>query len=484
MTPRALLVASLAALLLSAGPWRVGGGTGAGIGTPALAAPPLAASAPAQGLPAHLFAGGMLVAANPPLPPEEPVTVTIPSAPFAGLANRFRRLAKRDEQDQLWHRALARWQAVVSMLPQDKEAREHITGLRSMMGSQAREHFAQAQEFLKKKSFANAFKSFLRTLSFDPNNHLALAMVKHELNARSLTEYTVQRGDTLREITVSQYGDPELTFLVMYYNDIADPRALEVGTRLRLPVMAGVLLPGEGPPAVAAAAARPAAREAPRLAEQPAPKPAPAVAAGPAAPAAQEAPAPAAPAPAAEQAAAPLVAAAPERQTAAAALILQQTGRPAVAVQEYDDTASRKKADQAQALFDQGKYEAAARAAEEVIEDDPANDEARELRNAAHYARGKALSDESQYLAAMQVLARVDAGYKDTGKLVAFVNGHLKDQQAEVHYIAGVTFFLAEDLENAIKEWELVLELDSNHHQAGKDLANARALQEKLARLQ
>ena len=83
----------------------------------------------------------------------------------------------------------------------------------------------------------------------------------------------------------------------------------------------------------------------------------------------------------------------------------------------------------------------------------------------------------------MKSLSRVEPGYKDTKKILGQVRSKLKDQQAEVHYITGVTLFLDEDLEGAIREWDQVLRLDPNHPQAGKDLANARSLQAKLARL-
>lgn len=58
----------------------------------------------------------------------------------------------------------------------------------------------------------------------------------------------------------------------------------------------------------------------------------------------------------------------------------------------------------------------------------------------------------------------------------------LRDQ-AEVHYIKGVNYFLAEELEKAIREWEETLRLNPDHPKVRRDLEKARRLLKSLMRL-
>jgi tetratricopeptide (TPR) repeat protein len=55
-----------------------------------------------------------------------------------------------------------------------------------------------------------------------------------------------------------------------------------------------------------------------------------------------------------------------------------------------------------------------------------------------------------------------------------------KLREADAHYAAGMRSFLAEDLEEAIREWEKTLSLDPAHPKALRDIEKARRLKEKI----
>jgi tetratricopeptide (TPR) repeat protein len=116
---------------------------------------------------------------------------------------------------------------------------------------------------------------------------------------------------------------------------------------------------------------------------------------------------------------------------------------------------------------------------EKVLEYDPANKEAHQLINESYYQMGKSLSKGKKYKEALDVLDRLDPGYKDVRESVAFV----KKQLAGEHYLRGVKYYTDEELDKAIKEWEITLTLDPNHPKAKKDIDNARALLQKLKEL-
>jgi len=113
---------------------------------------------------------------------------------------------------------------------------------------------------------------------------------------------------------------------------------------------------------------------------------------------------------------------------------------------------------------------------ERVLEYDPANREARDLINESHYQMGKSLTQGKKYQEALEVFNRLDSGYKDVRESIALV----KKQLAGKHYLRGIKYFTDEELDKAIKEWEVALALDPNHPKAKKDIENARSLLQKL----
>jgi len=122
------------------------------------------------------------------------------------------------------------------------------------------------------------------------------------------------------------------------------------------------------------------------------------------------------------------------------------------------------------------KYQDVASIAESVLGYDPANREAHDLVNESYYQMGKAFVQKKKYEDALAMLGRVEPGYKDTRDSLTFV----KKQLAETHYLAGVRYFINEDLEKAIREWEEALKLNPNHSKAKSDMERAQGLLEKL----
>jgi tetratricopeptide (TPR) repeat protein len=130
----------------------------------------------------------------------------------------------------------------------------------------------------------------------------------------------------------------------------------------------------------------------------------------------------------------------------------------------------------ARTTYQEGDYQESAALAEKVLKYDPANKETHELLNASYYQWGKQLSRERKYHEALEAFNRVDPRYKD----VNFQLAYNRKQLAEAHYRKGVKFFIEEDIEGAIQEWETTLSLEPDHPKAKKDIENARNLLQKL----
>ena len=77
----------------------------------------------------------------------------------------------------------------------------------------------------------------------------------------------------------------------------------------------------------------------------------------------------------------------------------------------------------------------------------------------------------------------VDITYKNAGEILDYLEKQLQSQ-AGIHYKKGVKYFLDEELDKAIREWEKTLQLNPEHLEAKRDLEKTRRLLEKLRKFQ
>lgn len=117
-----------------------------------------------------------------------------------------------------------------------------------------------------------------------------------------------------------------------------------------------------------------------------------------------------------------------------------------------------------------------------ILEYDPENKDAADLANASYYEIGERLRVEKKYIASLKMLNRVSSGHEGIKEAISDVTECLR-KEAEIHYRVGVTHFLNEELEEAIKEWEQTLALNPDHQKARKDIEDARSLLEKLKKI-
>ncbi|MGC2062013.1 MAG: LysM domain-containing protein [Thermodesulfovibrionales bacterium] len=125
------------------------------------------------------------------------------------------------------------------------------------------------------------------------------------------------------------------------------------------------------------------------------------------------------------------------------------------------------------------KYQDALSPLESVLEHDSKNSRALDMRNASNYEMGKMMNEKKNYGEALKFLSRVDPGYRDTKDMKVKAQNRL----ADVHYNTGIKFFVNDQLEKAIREWEETLALNPTHTKARKDIENAQNLIKKLQNL-
>ena len=130
-------------------------------------------------------------------------------------------------------------------------------------------------------------------------------------------------------------------------------------------------------------------------------------------------------------------------------------------------------------LFKKKKYEEAISVAEKMLEYDSTNEQATRLKDASYYAMGEALMRQGKYRESLEVLNNVAPEYKDVQQVIASVKRAM-EEEAEEHYRRGVKYFVNEELEKAVKEWEMTLILNPDHKKAEADIERTYNLLEKL----
>ena len=134
--------------------------------------------------------------------------------------------------------------------------------------------------------------------------------------------------------------------------------------------------------------------------------------------------------------------------------------------------------------FGAKKYQQAASTAEYILEYDPVNKDAMDIKNASYYEQGGMLRKEKKYAEALAAFSHVDPDYKNVRQLIESLDNNDKNKsRAAEHYMSGVNHYVNQDIDRAIKEWETALKLDPDHPNAKKDIENARSFLEKLNKI-
>lgn len=289
--------------------------------------------------------------------------------------------------------AIQSWLIVLSFHPDDVEIKEKINALNQEAMAKAGGHFKKGVNSYQKGRLGDARREFLLVLAYDQDHGLALDYLKNKLQRPVFRIYAVQAGDTVRDIAVKEYSDPQKFFLITAFNDVDSSKELVTGTLLQLPLLGKNFL-----------GKKDSAQNMPQYTAMP-----------------TEAPRP------------------------------KNKGEATSAPEKISQKASQ-------------------------TSDKQQSDVTDEL---AKYQQARKFLEQEEYEKSYHMLLSVNIDFRDVRQLKATTEVFLQ-QEADAHYRKGISYFLSEDLEKAIEEWEEVLRLRPNHLKAKKDLQNARKMQKKV----
>lgn len=396
-----------------------------------------------------------------------------PASPADIHRERARTLEKQGELQQ----ALFTWRIVARLEQNNPETVKTIQNLQKKITRLARNHFQQGRKHYQSGNYDKAQTQFLITLRYQPDHRQARNYLKRRLQNTGQTTYTVQPGDSFTRIAEKVYKDPGKAYMIAYFNDLNPRKSLLIGTPLLLPEIDPKYLRRRSNISIWLEQAH-SAFEAKRYDET-------------------------------LSLTQKINDEVPEhpkaRRLADAAyfnkgMVFLKQKRYLDAVAEFKQVgpdhkgrdqaiararshiqqlALEEKLSLAQEHLRNNAWESVLIAAEEILDHDPGNAQAKMLFSNASYNLAKSMLNQDRVAEAVELLNRIDPSYEDTGQLLSLARARMKSQ-AETHYRDGVKHFINEDLEMAIKDWKKALELNPEHPKAPQDIENATRLLKKL----
>jgi tetratricopeptide (TPR) repeat protein len=369
-------------------------------------------------------------------------------------------------------RALFYLKVAGALSPEDHKIAGEISRLKTTIETKSNIYFKNGKKFYMQNRFEEARIQFLAALRCDPDFKPALDYLKNRLLPKEYISYSPGKEDSLKGISKKFYKDPDLGFLIAYFNNLKSESKPDPDKTLKLPI----LPPGVNPVKIdihqeIISAKRlimekkygEAIEIADRILEI-------------------------------------------DRSNKAAldsknkafyhiGMEMIQNKKYLEAVETFKKISPRQKGVdsaiqnafqkelmKAGNLLKKEKYEDSIHLAENILRYDASYAAAKALINSAYCRQGKGLLIRKKYTEALNVLNKADPADVCSKKIRSAVLLSIK-KEAEAHYIRGVKYFLNEDLHHAISEWETTLKLDPTHVKAKKDIKNARNLLEKLKKV-
>jgi tetratricopeptide (TPR) repeat protein len=359
-----------------------------------------------------------------------------------------------------------------ALSPADREIVGKISDLKLTIDRKSKQYFKKGEQFYNQNKNEEARNMFLTVLRYDPGNKGALDYLKNKLIPKEYINYTVEQNDSLKTISNKFYKDPELVFLIVYFNNLKPDAKPKPGEILKIPILekeyyqaiddrrqdmisANNLLKEKRFQEVVVITQKilkndPLNKEAIKLKDE---------------------------------------------AFYRIGIQLSSQGKYFEAIDafnkispEYKDVngliqeAIQHELLKAEDLLKEKKYEESMNLAKKILGYDKSNVAANKLISTSFCQQARDLLIQKKYDEALRVLDKADPAEFCVEKTRIVVKNTIK-QQAEAHYIQGVKHFLNEELLLAIEEWEKTLELNPKHDKAKKNIKNARSILEKLKKV-
>ncbi|MBU2498026.1 MAG: tetratricopeptide repeat protein, partial [Proteobacteria bacterium] len=329
---------------------------------------------------------------------------------------------------------LENYKIALTIDPGDQEAANRRARVETLLEATAKDHYARGLVLHKEGKYGEARRQFLTALRLRPDYREALEMLtaRKRVFIERYIVHEIKPGESLSKLAMIYYGDYRKFPVIAKYNNLSDATRVYVGQEIKVPEIEGVvfMVPEE------------------RLATK------------------EEKPA-------------------SEAFSDWAALeglleeTVQQGGQQGE--QEAVDPVANYR-EHGIEFFEKEKYRDAILEFNKVLSVYPDDSVTKEYTYRAYYQIALALFEKKDYLAAREQFMASLRYKKDCQDCHAYI----KQSEAlykEMHYKLGIQYYGKEQLVEAIKEWELVKELDPNYKSVEDYINRANSILRKLQEL-
>ena len=124
-----------------------------------------------------------------------------------------------------------------SLSPDDMEIVGKISDLKLTIDNKSNKYFKKGEKFYIQKKIKEARKQFLTALRYNPDHKDALDYLKNRLIPKEYINYTIEKNDSLKIISNKFYKDPELAYLIVYFNNLKYDTKPKPGEILKIPIL-------------------------------------------------------------------------------------------------------------------------------------------------------------------------------------------------------------------------------------------------------
>ena len=138
--------------------------------------------------------------------------------------------------------ALEQYKIAMTINPSNPVAMEGRDRLETAVRNSAEEHFKTGQKFHKEGKYGRARHEFLIALRLWPDHPEVKKMLfsRKRVQIKRYIVHTIQPGQSLSHVAKIYYGDFHKFPLIAKYNDLIDATRVEVGQKIKVPEIEGV----------------------------------------------------------------------------------------------------------------------------------------------------------------------------------------------------------------------------------------------------
>lgn len=321
--------------------------------------------------------------------------------------------------------AMKQYQLALTVNPTNQEAIDNKNRLETKMRVEADRRFQLGLSYRKKGKYDQARREFLSCLRLWPDHPQAKAMLtsSKRIKAKRYVIHTIKPGQSLSVLAKTYYGDYHKYPLIAEFNGLPDATKVDVGQKIKVPEIEGVpfFMPEQD-----------------------------------------------------EDAAEVTTESSPEDVSSdelSKEKLDEDEEEPVDVVSTYLNLGTE--------LFNNKKYEEAIVEFTKVVNTVPDDAVALEFLCKSHFLQGMDFYNQEEFLLAQKEFESALTYDNNCGKCREYAT-RSEETFKKIHYEKGNSFFNEQLLQEAVKEWTLVHEIDPDYKDVKKNLDKAKLLLKRL----